>query len=416
MKRWKIAGVVTTIGMSSDISDMIAISFAIAMVVKAMGLGPVEVGLILGAFGWGSIAGLLVAGPIVDYFGRKRIWCIQNILAGLLWFFMSFSRDWVALFSFRVIKGFITAFGTATSYPLLAEIVPSEVRGKFLATFSGLGALVGLSIINAIPILTAWYPWLPWYFICYLMAGWNIIIGVLGFIFLYESPLWEKRAKLIELGELKESKVPFRTFLQKQYVIRFIMTIIAVVGFSAISLPMYLRTYYGTQFLGITIAIAGIVGWSEGPVDLVGRYFWGRYADKAGRLTAIPVAAIICLICNLLMLYAYAIFPVGSLPMIILFFIVADLIGFSMVMSDFIRYWAGELFPTGLRSTAMSYNALIGTLATTAIQSISGFVALALGIANGYSIIAVIGFVILMIAMIAGRRLGYETKGVSLEF
>ncbi|MEM2424934.1 MAG: MFS transporter [Candidatus Bathyarchaeia archaeon] len=416
MERWKIAGVVATLGMSSDVSDGLAIAFVIAMVVKAFGLGPVEVGLLLGAAGWGGIIGTLFSGPLVDYFGRKRLWCLQNFVVGVLWLLSALSPDWVTLYGFRLAIGLITAFGTATTYPLLAEIVPKEVRGKFLATFSGLGALVGLTIINSIPILTAWYPWLPWYFICYLMGGWNIIVSILGAIFIYESPVWKKRADLIEKGEIKESKVPLKTFVQKQYFTRYVITVVAAVGASLLSLPMMLRTYYGTSVLGISIAIAGLVGWSEGPVDLILRYFWGRYSDRAGRLTAIPLAVIICVVSSLLMLYAHYFIPVGSPLMIVLFFITADLIGFSMIMSDFIRWWTGELFPTGLRATATGYNALISGILSAFSASISGFMALAFGLANGYAIIAIIGFMLVMAAVMAGRKLGYETKGVSLEF
>lgn len=416
MERWKIAGIVATLGMSSDISDAIAISFVIAMIVKAMGLGPVEVGLLLGAAGLGGIIGTLISGPIVDYFGRKRIWCIQNFIVGVLWLLSALSPDWITLYGFRLAIGFITAFGTATTYPLLAEIVPKEVRGKFLATFSGLGALVGLSIINSIPILTAWYPWLPWYFLCYLMGGWNIIVAILGAIFLYESPLWKKRTERIESGELKESRVPLKVFVQKQYIARFATTVIAGIGVSLLSLVMLLRTYYGTNVLMVSIAIAGMVGWTEGPVDLVGRYLWGRYCDRAGRLRAIPLAAVVCTICSLLMLYAHYIIPPGSIPMILTFFVTADLIGFSMIMGDFVRWWTSELFPTGLRSTATTYNTFIyNILGSFIAPSISGFLAMAFGMANGYAIITIFGFILLMVAIITGRKLGYETKGISLE-
>lgn len=137
----------------------------------------------------GAAFGALISGPIVDRFGRRPIVItadIMYILGGIITSFYNFEPDghWV-LYIGRIFIGIAIGI-TSMNVPIyISEIVPNEVRGRFVAWYT-LTVVAGQLCSNVVSLI------LKDKFIVIIWIGEVVVIVQMISIFFVipESPRW----------------------------------------------------------------------------------------------------------------------------------------------------------------------------------------------------------------------------------
>lgn len=163
----------------------------------------VFVGILIGSFFWGKIAGR---------YGRKNAFlgaCSTMTLAGFL---SGASPSYYWLIFFRTVVGFGVG-GAVIPFDLLAEFIPAHDRGVFLIYIEYFWSLGSLFVAGV-----AWASLGSegWRFLAYVSAIPVSLASILGILFLPESPRWllvkgriEEAEKIIyTAAEINGTKIP----------------------------------------------------------------------------------------------------------------------------------------------------------------------------------------------------------------
>ena len=127
--------------------DRGALSFAAQAISQQFHFSKVELGAVLGYFGFGYLFGSLCGGFLADRFGTRKVW----LMAGVLWSLLEIATAWageigVALFGGSAIMGFaalrvLFGFAEGPAYALMNKTIahwaPDNERGMAL----GIGLL-----------------------------------------------------------------------------------------------------------------------------------------------------------------------------------------------------------------------------------------------------------------------------------
>lgn len=166
--------------------DIGVVSGALLFIKKSIVLTDREIGLIVGAVLGGGLIGTLIAGPIGDSLGRRFLIFLSSVIFILGITFILVAQSFFILFLARILLG-IGVGVVAVGVPLyVAEIVPSQHRGKYVAFFQ---LLLTFGILLAYFVDLIFTPsgnWRAMFAILLIPA----IILMLGAIILPESPRW----------------------------------------------------------------------------------------------------------------------------------------------------------------------------------------------------------------------------------
>jgi sugar porter (SP) family MFS transporter len=180
-----IAGLVSVGGILYGY-DIGVISGALLFIRNTIPLSDSQVGLIVGAVLGGGLFGTLLAGPIGDRYGRRILIMLSAsiFLVGISMILVA--KSFFLLFFARLFLG--TGIGmVAVAVPLyVAEIVPSEDRGKYMTFFQ---LLLTFGIVLAYFVDLAFTPsgnWRGMFAVLYIPS----IILLIGIICLPETPRW----------------------------------------------------------------------------------------------------------------------------------------------------------------------------------------------------------------------------------
>jgi MFS family permease len=184
--------------------DIGIISGALLQLEDEFGLSNFQKELVVSLMLLGAIAGSVLGGYIIDYFGRRRA-IIGN--AGL--FVMGAvglcaAPDLTTLLIARVVVGFAVALSAIAECVYISEIAPAAHRGA-LVSLNELGITVGifLSYMINYALITTPHGW-RW------MFGLSMIPAVLqgiGMVFMPASPRW-----LLLRGYVAEAEASLRKF------------------------------------------------------------------------------------------------------------------------------------------------------------------------------------------------------------
>ena len=157
----------------------------------------------------GAAFGALISGPIVDRFGRRLIVIcadIMYIVGGIIMSFFDLEH-WV-IYMGRVFIG-IAIGVTSMNVPIyISEIVPNEVRGRFVARYTLL-VVAGQLASNVVCLI------LKDHFIIIFWIGQTIVIAQMVSIFFVipESPRW-----LAKNGQVEEAEKVLEQIYKPEYV------------------------------------------------------------------------------------------------------------------------------------------------------------------------------------------------------
>ena len=166
-------------------------------------LDPLGVGWVVGSALLGCVMGVLLAGRLTDWLGRRRMFAASALifLASAVWCYAAASVG--ELVAARVLGGVGVGFASLLVPIYIAEISPAKVRGA-LVSLHQLGIVTGMTLAY---VVNAWIArggsaqWLA-------DRGWRLMLAATGVpaslflvlvLFMPESPRWlMKRGRLAE--------------------------------------------------------------------------------------------------------------------------------------------------------------------------------------------------------------------------
>ena len=139
--------------------DRAAISYAIPLMERDLGLSAADTGAILGAFGLGYAVTTLIGGFAVDRYGARLVLTIAALLWSLSIGATALATGFVVLYAARVLLG----VSEGPNFPALTGAVSHWLSPQERATALG-NALLAVPLALAIggPIVTGLVAWLDW--------------------------------------------------------------------------------------------------------------------------------------------------------------------------------------------------------------------------------------------------------------
>ena len=156
-----------------------------------------QFGLTTGGEGWyvgcaliGSILGVLIAGMMSDFLGRKKTMLISALLFSISAIGCAVSQDFTQLVIFRIVGGFGIGIVSIVSPVYISEVSPAEVRGTMVSLYQLfitigflLAYLANYLILKGTSMPDYWRP----------MLGAEAIPDILFLVLIFfipESPRW----------------------------------------------------------------------------------------------------------------------------------------------------------------------------------------------------------------------------------
>lgn len=191
-----------------DAVDMGALNFLLPVLAKEFKLSPATTGLVGSASLAGMLIGALVAGPLADKFGRKKVLLWSIGIWGVAGLLLASSWNVTSLLAFR----FILGTGLGAAYPvaitLLPEFLPKDARGRYLTILEGLAPIgvicAGLLTYLVLPLVG----WRTIFVVEAIPAVWLFVINK----FVPESPRWLESAGRIEEAEKVMNHIEMEVF------------------------------------------------------------------------------------------------------------------------------------------------------------------------------------------------------------
>jgi MFS transporter, SP family, inositol transporter len=325
-----------------DAGSIVAGSVALALWKEAYGLSDSFLGLI-GAFSANAISagvGALIGGRLCDLFGRKKIYQYDMIFYAFGMLFLIFaSAPWMIIAGF-VLVGLAVGADIPASWSLIAEMAPSDKRGKH----SGVAQLLWYS--GPVVVLLMFLALEPLGILGARIVFAHLAILALALTFLRsrmkESEVWEA-AKAVD-----KKTSDWRILLQPQHLksMAFLVGMYGLwnlwAGTNGFFGPYILRTVGSqSQTTSTLLTTAGFL------LSMASIYFvFMRLSDKVNQRTLFAVSA--CM--QIAGMSLLALFPL-TLPIAMLHIFMMQF-GGGFGAQSFFQLWSAEQFPTMVRSTA----------------------------------------------------------------
>ncbi|UWG98370.1 MFS transporter [Dehalobacter sp. DCM] len=349
-----------------DQMDLVTFTNVAPVLMKSWHLTMSQIAQVNSANLWGMFFGAIFGGWLADKIGRKKGLLISVATFSLASIFNSFATNLPHLIVSRFVTGFGVVGTVVIAMVYIAEMLPSENRGRYQALTIACGTI-------GAPLGTMFAKWViplgpeTWRFV-FILGGGTIIFVFLGLFWFKESPRWlvskgriteaerlveqitGKKVDLSEGANRKEQRSStleaIKVMLSKSYIKRTLLLLLMAIsitlgGFLLGSFyPAMLQENVGLSITSVLL-IMTIANWGVPLGDLTASFF----SDKGGRKIPICVFSFIS----------------AGLFLIIGYFPIASIVGFLMLlrsafgggsMSMLYTYLA-ESYPTHVRSNSV---------------------------------------------------------------
>ncbi len=313
-----------------------------------------QFGLTTGGEGWyvgcaliGSIAGVLVAGMLSDFLGRKKTMLISAVLFSISAIGCAFSPDFTQLVIYRIVGGFGIGIVSIVSPVYISEVAPAEVRGTMVSLYQLfitigflLAYLANYLILKGTAMPDYWRP----------MLGAEAIPDLLFLVLIFfipESPRW-----LAVRGQRQDNSEAWKA-LRAKGILKAVLigSAIAILGqFMGVNAVLY----YGPKIFAdagfpnplFSTVLVGVVNMLTTVIALL-------IIDKVGRKQLVwwgVGGMIVCLLCIGLYFLPSTNLPNWFMLTFFLLYVFCTAISISAVVFVLLS----EMYPNRVRGLAMS--------------------------------------------------------------
>ncbi|TXN70489.1 MFS transporter [Methylobacterium sp. WL6] len=412
-----------------DQVDVALLTFLLGSIVVAFGLTPTEAGQLAAMTFAGQLVGNVIAGTASDKFGRKTVFQVTMLVWGFASLAAAAAWSLTALMVCRFLIGVGVGGEAPVAQAMVSEIVPANVRGKYIAFMEGFWA-IGYVLSGAISFFVLPYLGWRWAF---------VIVGLLSMVVLLvrrsmpESPRWladnGRHAEADAVMSMMEREVERATGKPLPPVAPMITAVAAPVAHQNPILTLFSAEYrlrtvmaFGMWFFAL-IGFFGLNSWiavllkergfsivgSVGFVTLItiggipGFFTAALMLERIGRK---PTTAIY-LVCAAVAAYAY-----GNAVDQTWLFVTGFVMQFFMFgMWSCLYAYTPELYPTRARATGAGFASAFGRIGAILGPMIVPVLVRDYGPATAFQVGAG-GF---LIAAVLVLTLGVETRGKVLE-
>jgi MFS family permease len=395
-------------GWAFDFYDLILYSFLLVPIGEELQLSREMLSWVLGTSLAATALGGVVFGALADRLGRKTVLSLTILTYSLGTFLCGFATGAASLLAFRVLTGLGVGGEWATGQAYVAECFPSRMRGRFgaiMQTGAPLGVGLAAVVSGFLQPLVGWRG-------CFLLSALPALLVLFIRGGLPESDLWEERQRLAKAGALgpealaleRRNKllVLFTPPYRRTFLFALVLAILdmSAYWFTYSWLPGYLQS---ERQLSLAQSALWILLTQTG--GFLGYLSFGVVADSLGRRPAYSIYGVIWAVGLTMITLFWQ--TVVVYPAVILAFMF--LVGFGTGMFGGYGPLFAELFPTGIRNTAMgaAFNLARGVQFFTPVAI--AVIARQYGLAGGISMAA-------LFALLAGAWVWTfpETKGKRL--
>ncbi len=313
-----------------------------------------QFGLSTGGEGWyvgcaliGSILGVLIAGMMSDFLGRKKTMLISALLFSISAIGCAVSQDFTQLVIFRIVGGFGIGIVSIVSPVYISEVSPAEVRGTMVSLYQLfitigflLAYLANYLILKGTSMADYWRP----------MLGAEAIPDILFLVLIFfipESPRW-----LAVRGQREDKSEEWKA-LREPGILKAVLigSAIAILGqFMGVNAVLY----YGPKIFAdagfedplFSTVLVGVVNMLTTVIALA-------IIDKVGRKQLVWWGVGVMIFC-LLMIGLYFL-PSTSLPTwFMLTFFLLYVFCTAISISAVVFVLLSEMYPNRVRGLAMS--------------------------------------------------------------
>ena len=313
-----------------------------------------QFGLTTGGEGWyvgcaliGSIVGVLVAGMLSDFLGRKKTMLISAVLFSISAIGCAFSADFTQLVIYRIIGGLGIGVVSVVSPVYISEVSPAEVRGTMVSLYQLfitigflLAYLANWLILKGTTMPDYWRP----------MLGAEAIPDLLFLVLIFfipESPRW-----LEVRGQRKDNSEAWAA-LREPGILKAVLigSAIAILGqFMGVNAVLY----YGPKIFAdagfpnplFSTVLVGVVNMLTTVIALL-------IIDKVGRKQLVwwgVGGMIVCLLCIGIYFLPSTNLPTTFMLVFFLLYVFCTAISISAVVFVLLS----EMYPNRVRGLAMS--------------------------------------------------------------
>ncbi|MBS0519609.1 MAG: MFS transporter [Proteobacteria bacterium] len=320
--RWFIVFLLFAITVVNYI-DRAALSYAIPLIERELGLSSVDVGAILGAFGLGYAVTTLFGGFAVDRYGARLVLTLAALLWSLSIGLTALATGTAMLYAARVLLG----LAEGPNFPALTGAVSHWLSPHERATALG-NALLAVPLALAIggPLVTQLLAWLDWRLTFAVLFALSAAWVPLWFFFFRDDPAHARFVNEAELAHIRTDgsrpEAPPHTVLKswpEPGVLRLLLTNRTLLAntwaffvfgyflfFFMTWLPSYLEREYGLNLAAV--GLFSVLPWLTAAL-LLG--LMGRWSDQLVKRTGSLRIARSWLIAGSQFVAALAVIPVA---------------------------------------------------------------------------------------------------------
>lgn len=375
------------------------------------------------------VIGALLAGPIADWTGRKKVLILCAVLFTVSAILSALPRSFTELVIARFIGGMGVGMASVVSPMYIAEISPAKIRGRLVA-LNQLAIVVGILLSylsNWLLVDTGINNW-RYMLVAEILPAITFLVGL---FFIPESPRWltkeglEKEALDVlnvvagaanadhELQEVKKSLAEKRTSLKELLHPSLRRVLIVGILFSLFAHITGIDTiiYYGPIIFlesGFKTDSALLASVMIGITNLIFTFVGMAMVDKAGRKFLLLVGLAGMGISMMLVGFCMQSDMISAKWTLL--WIMTYIASFAMSIGVVIWVYLSEIYPTRVRGQALSVATMVLWLGNVILTQLFPVMMERFGGGTFY----IFSFICLL-AFIFTWTMVKETKGVSLE-
>ena len=338
-----------------DFYNLMLFSFLLIPIKKTLGLSDASISLLMGVTLAATALGGILFGNLADRLGRKTVLTWTILIYSLGTFACGFARSASWLLTFRIVTGLGVGGEWATGQTLVGETFPARMRARYAAIMQT-GAPLGIAMASIVggfiePAFVRSFGDQWGWRSCFLLSVLPALLVVIIRRAMPESDVWEEYRRRRE--QVREGAEGGRLFhLLRTPRLRRLFTLGLILALTDMSAYWFTYTWlpkYLYDNLGFSMARSGLWMLVTQAGGFLGYLAFGFISDRKGRRIAYTGFSVLWAVGLLAVTWFWGIIAVW--PWLTLLFMF--LVGFGT--GNFSGYGPifSEIFPTGVRNTAM---------------------------------------------------------------